>query len=77
MGKLNQLKDPEVCKVIDEVCRKTLKAGLMLGTAGGPLEVCLKRGIQWVALGSDCGGIISQAATTLKHAQTLSNSIYV
>jgi 2-dehydro-3-deoxyglucarate aldolase/4-hydroxy-2-oxoheptanedioate aldolase len=59
MGKLNQLDDPEVCKVIDEVCRKTIDAGIMLGTAGGTLEICQKRGMNWAALTSDCGSIAS------------------
>jgi 2-dehydro-3-deoxyglucarate aldolase/4-hydroxy-2-oxoheptanedioate aldolase len=61
MGKLNQLDDPEVNQVIDEVCRKTLDAGLMLGTAGLSQESCLKRGIQWVAVAGDCGLIASSA----------------
>ena len=57
MGKLNQLDDPEVNAVIDEVCRKTLEAGLLLGTAGLSQESCIKRGIQWVAVAGDCGMI--------------------
>ena len=35
MGILNKMDDPELNKVIDEVCAKTKKAGLMLGTAAG------------------------------------------
>jgi len=57
MGKLNQLEDPEVNAVIDEICRKTREAGISLGTAGLSQESCIKRGIQWVAVGSDCGMI--------------------
>ena len=61
MGKLNQLDDPEVCGVIDEICRKTRDAGVMLGTAGSPLATWTKRGVQWIALGSDCGSIFAQS----------------
>jgi 2-keto-3-deoxy-L-rhamnonate aldolase RhmA len=57
MGKLNQLDDPEVNVVIDEVCRKTLEAGLLLGTAGLSQESCIRRGIQWAAVAGDCGMI--------------------
>lgn len=57
MGKLNLLDDPEVNAVIDEICRKTLGAGLLLGTAGLSQESCIKRGIQWVAVAGDCGMI--------------------
>jgi 2-dehydro-3-deoxyglucarate aldolase/4-hydroxy-2-oxoheptanedioate aldolase len=67
MGKLNQLDDNEVCQVIDEVCRKTLAAGLMLGTAGGTKELCIQRGMHWAALDSDCGAIISQAKRIFNH----------
>jgi 2-keto-3-deoxy-L-rhamnonate aldolase RhmA len=63
MGKLNQLDDPEVNRVFDEVCKKVKASGIPLGTAGWPLEVWEKRGINWIALASDCGGIISQAKT--------------
>ena len=61
MGKLNQLDDPEVNNVIDEVCKKVCASGLLLGTAGGPLEVWKKRKVNWIALTSDCSGIIYQA----------------
>jgi 2-keto-3-deoxy-L-rhamnonate aldolase RhmA len=66
MGKLNQLDDPDVNKVFDEVCNKVLKSGIPLGTAGNPLEVWKRRGVSWIALTSDCSGIISQANSILR-----------
>jgi 2-dehydro-3-deoxyglucarate aldolase/4-hydroxy-2-oxoheptanedioate aldolase len=66
MGKLNQLDDPEVNKVIDEICRKVHASGLPLGTAGGPFLDWKKRGDNWIALASDCSGIIAQAKDILK-----------
>ena len=55
MGKLNQLGDQEVNKVIDEICRKTLEAGLILGSAGISQESCIERGVSWVGVAGDCG----------------------
>lgn len=66
LGKLNQLDDPEVNDLLDEICAKVHAEGIILGTAGGPLEVWEKRGINWIALTSDCAGIISQAHQILK-----------
>ena len=65
MGKLNQLEDPEVNRVIDEVCKRVCQSGLILGTAGGPFERWKQRGVSWIALASDCSGIISQAKSIL------------
>ncbi|MFA6714128.1 MAG: aldolase/citrate lyase family protein [Victivallales bacterium] len=70
LGKLNQLDDPEVCRVVDEVCRKTLAAGLMLGTAGGTLEQCKRRGMHWAALGSDCGHIANSSRAILQSCRS-------
>lgn len=55
MGVLCQMDDPELNRVIDEVCRKTKQAGLMLGTAGGPFAEWKARNLDWIALGSDWG----------------------
>jgi 2-keto-3-deoxy-L-rhamnonate aldolase RhmA len=66
MGKLNQLDDPEVNRVIDEVCAKVKASGIPLGTAGGPLDRWKRRGVNWIALASDCSGIITQARDILK-----------
>lgn len=68
MGKLNQLDDPEVCRVINEVCEKTRRAGMVLGTASGPLDRWVARGIQWIALTSDCSSIFGKATEILDHA---------
>ncbi len=75
MGKLNQLDDPEVNKVIDEVCSKTLAAGLMLGTAGLSQESCIKRGIQWDAVASDCG-MISTGGRAIIENRIKTSDIY-
>ncbi len=55
MGKLGQINDPEVAKVLDEVCYKTRKAGVMLGAFGTDYRLWRGRGVQWTALGSDSG----------------------
>jgi hypothetical protein len=55
--------------VIDKICKKVKTAGIPLGTAGGPFEVWKKRGVNWIALTSDCSGIISQAHSILKYKE--------
>jgi 2-dehydro-3-deoxyglucarate aldolase/4-hydroxy-2-oxoheptanedioate aldolase len=65
LGKLNRLDDPEVNKVIDKVCEKVLASGIPLGTAGIPLEIWEKRGVNWIALTSDWGGMVYQAKSIL------------
>ncbi len=69
MGILNQLDDPELNRVIDEICRKTREAGILLGTAGGPFATWKKRGVNWIALTSDCGAIFAQAQRILEEAK--------
>lgn len=68
MGKLNELDDPEVCRVIDKICEKTRKAGLMLGTAGGPLKSWIERGVHWIALTSDCDSMFTKSREILSQA---------
>lgn len=68
MGKPGKTDDKEVCRVIDEVCRKTKAAGLMLGTADGNFETWLSRGVNWIAMASDSGCIFSKAREILSYA---------
>ena len=55
MGYANNMDAPEVNKVIDEICFKVKKAGLILGTASGNLPRWKERGINWFAGTSDNG----------------------
>ena len=55
MGKNVNTTDPEVVAVIEEICRKTKEAGILLGTASGPYDVWKARGLNWIALAGDCG----------------------
>ena len=57
MGILNKMDDPELNKVIDEICLKTKKAGLMLGTAAGGFPRWKARGVDWFAGTSDWGAM--------------------
>jgi len=61
MGCLNEMDDPELNRTLDEVSAKIKAAGKYLGTAGGPLPRWQARGVDWIALASDCGGIFAQA----------------
>ena len=53
MGKLGQVDDPEVVKVIEEICTKTIKVGVMLGGFGSPFPVWRRRGLNWTAICGD------------------------
>ena len=53
MGKPGQFNDPEVKSVIDEICEKTLKAGIVLGAYGEDVSLWKSRGVQWLSLTND------------------------
>ena len=69
MGRLNELDDPEVNRVLDDVSGRIKAAGKWLGTAGGPLDRWKQRGVDWIALASDCGGIYAQARQIIDTAK--------
>ena len=57
MGILNQMDDPELNKVLDEVALKIKKAGKWLGTAAGGFPRWKERGVDWCAGVSDWGAM--------------------
>ena len=57
MGMLNQMDDPELNRVIDEVALKVKKAGKWLGTAAGGFSRWKERGVDWFAGTSDWGAM--------------------
>ena len=59
MGILNQMDDPELNRVIDEVAAKIKKAGKILGTAAGDFPRWLARGVDWFAGTSDWAAMAS------------------
>ncbi len=69
MGKLGRANDPEVLGAIDEICRKTREAGLMLGTADSDLDAWSKRGVDWMAITSDSGSIFSKAVEIMRRVE--------
>ena len=69
MGKLGQVNDAEVVKVIEEICSKTLKAGVMLGAFGTPFPVWRRRGLNWTALCGDYACMFSHAKALLDEAR--------
>ncbi len=57
MGILNQMSDPKLNALLDEVCAKVKAAGKILGTAAGDLPRWKERGVDWFAGTSDWGAI--------------------
>jgi len=57
MGILNQMDDPELNKVINEVAFKVKKAGKILGTAAGNFPRWKARGVDWFAGIADWGAM--------------------
>lgn len=66
MGKFAQPDDPEVGKVIDEICEKAHKAGVLVGAFAENYPVWAHRGLNWVAVGCDCGILYSAARERLE-----------
>ncbi len=57
MGILNQMSDPELNRILDEVCAKIKAKGIMLGTAAGDFPRWKARGVDWFAGISDWGAM--------------------
>ena len=61
MGKFAQPDDPEVGCVIDEICEKAHRAGIMVGAFAENMEIWKHRKLDWAALTTDCGALFSTA----------------
>ena len=57
MGILNRMEDPELNRVIDEICRKVKAKGILLGTAAGDFPRWKARGVDYFAGISDWGAM--------------------
>lgn len=53
MGKPGQFDDAEVKSAIEEICAKTLKAGIVLGAYGEDIPLWKMRGVQWLSVTND------------------------
>lgn len=70
MGLIDDLGSPEVDKVIDEIIAKARKANMCIGTASGPCSKWKNRGINWIALTSDCGSMMAESVRILEEARS-------
>ncbi|MBQ6470620.1 MAG: hypothetical protein IJJ33_01430 [Victivallales bacterium] len=60
LGCIGQMDNPELNRIIDEVCRKTLAAGKLLGAYSGPsTQRWLDRGVQYIAVVNDHEALFS------------------
>lgn len=70
MGYAHDMENPEVHKVIDEICAKVKNADIPLGTASGNLPLWKKRGINWFAGTGDVGLIAAGMRNFRKNSDT-------
>ena len=59
INKLGQISDPEVCKLIDTICEKAHKAGVMVGAFAPNVKNWKHRKLDWAALQTDWGAMLS------------------
>jgi len=60
MGKPGQWDDPEICRVLDDLCRRSREAGKILGTyAECDFERWKARGVQYIGCVNDTGALMS------------------
>ena len=57
MGKFASPDDPEVGRVIDEICDKAHRAGIMVGAFAEHYEHWKHRQLNWAALTTDSGAL--------------------
>lgn len=70
MGLADRMDDPEVNRVIDEICARVKQAGIILGTASGNLPRWKARGVNWFAGAGDCGLLASGFRNFRKNSET-------
>ena len=71
MGVLNRMDDPDLNKVLDEICAKTKAAGKMLGTAAGGFPRWKARGVNWFAGASDWGAMAAGFRAFVKEGRQI------
>jgi hypothetical protein len=71
MGILNQMDNPELNKVIDEIALKVKKANLILGTAAGNFPQWKARGVDWFCGTSDWGAMAAGIRAFKKECESV------
>ncbi|OQA84941.1 MAG: 5-keto-4-deoxy-D-glucarate aldolase [Lentisphaerae bacterium ADurb.Bin242] len=66
MGKFASPDDPEVGKVIDEICKKAHKAGVMVGAFAENPERWAHRRLHWAAVTTDAGALFAACREKIK-----------
>jgi 2-keto-3-deoxy-L-rhamnonate aldolase RhmA len=68
LGILNQIDDPGLNRMLDDVCARVKAAGLLLGTAAGDLPRWRQRGVNYFAGVSDWGAMAATFRNFIKEA---------
>ena len=66
MGKFASPDDPEVGKVIDEICNKAHHAGVMVGGFAENFSLWKHRKLNWAALTTDSGALFAMSREKIK-----------
>ncbi len=66
MGIMHQMDNPEINRILEEICVKTLKAGVLLGMAATSYFPWEKHGVNWVAMTSDWGAMVAHYSNVLE-----------
>ena len=80
MGFLGEIEHPEVMEAMDIIIHKARSAGLFVGAGMGPDPIfavkMIRRGVQWIQIGDDCGYMILAMNKIVSSIQSqLSNEI--
>lgn len=80
MGKLDAGEDdPEVREVIDEICSRAGRAGVMIGSFSSPspekIQKWLKRKANWLGVCSDWGCISSSSSKMLNEIRECTHNV--
>ncbi len=73
MGKFASPEDPEVGKVIDEICEKAHRAGVMVGAFAEHPERWADRRLHWAAVMTDAGALFAMSRERIQCLRSTEN----
>ena len=75
VGRLGEIKHPEMVRMIDKICKTAAESGVRLGAFAGSdpdtLNFFLERGVEILAIGADRGFLMNGAKSCLEKVRSL------